>query len=226
MKRAIAALVGFRGALMCGRRAQLPAAGRLAAGGDRLAAMTLAYVLAGNARAEGKRAAGVPDTRSERWKLTYGTLTGTRDERSSGDDYRIDEVLGATHTAHGSIAKTLWHMNANGQVLTEAGIHRADDTDRAALRSPGRSGVTLLGEVDTPVKAFVVKVDPPDGRLAYYFFDRSTFLLDRVEAIVDGRRLSESFDDYRTTQGMTEPWHVQRSDGYATNDEDEVLQSL
>jgi hypothetical protein len=226
MRRAIAAIAVTAVALSSGAARGADQPDISPPPGIRAAAMTLAYVLAGNARADGKRTAGVADTRSESWKVTFGSIAGTRDERSSADDYRVDEILGPSHTAHGQLGKTAWHMNVNGQVLIESGIHHADDVNRASLRSPGHAGVTLAGEVDTPVKAFVVKVDPPGGRLGYYFYDRSTFLLDRVETVVGGRRIAETFDDYRTTQGVTQPWHVHRSDGYETNDEDQVLTAL
>jgi Aspartyl protease len=194
--------------------------------GIKPASVSLAYVLNANAAAEGRLAFGVAQTRAEHWKLSYGSLDGTRDDKTSGRDYRIDTVLGPTHTAEGRIGATQWHMNANGQILIESGMHRSDDVDRAAMRAQGHPGVSLLGQVDAPVAAYVVKVDPPGGRLAYFFYDRKTFLLDREEEIRDGRRVAETLDDYRTTKGLTEPWHLHTTDGFATNDEDELLQSL
>ena len=76
-----------------------------------------------------------------------------------------------------------------------------------------------------PVNAFVVRVEPSGGRLEYRFYDAKTFRLDRLEEIRDGRRFTVTFDDYRTTDGLVEPWHIHTTDGFATNDGDRILLS-
>ncbi|HEX3671884.1 MAG TPA: retropepsin-like aspartic protease [Candidatus Cybelea sp.] len=153
-------------------------------------------------------------------------MTGTITEVEAGDDFREDEVLGPDHVAKGRNAGRLWSMNANGQVCFGGGLHRADEADDAALHTRAHLGITLLGRVQTPADAYVVRVQPPSGRLEYRFYNPKTFLLDRIEEIRHARRLTVSFSDYRTTRGLAEPWHVHVSDGFATNDEDRVLVSL
>ena len=190
------------------------------------ATVTLSQVLLRARKAIGSRSAGTLDTRVAHWKVAFGSLDGTIDEWRSGADFRIDQTLGPDHTAHGEIAGRPWHLNANGQISYGSNLHRRDDVDASALRSTASPGVTLLGEVNAPVAAYVVKVDPPGGRLEYVFFDRRTGLIDRVEELRDGRRIATTFTDYRATKGLTEAWAVHSSDGFATNDDDSTLQSL
>lgn len=190
------------------------------------AAISLENLLRANARAVGTLPPGLPPGRRERWTTALGSMTGTITEVEFGEDFREDEVLGPDHVAKGSSAGRSWSMNANGQVCFGNGLHRSDNVDAVALRSHSRLGVALLGRVQTPIDAYVVRVQPANGRLEYRFFDAKTFLLDRIEEIRQARRLTVSFSDYRTTHGLTDPWHVHVSDGFATNDEDRVLVSL
>lgn len=187
---------------------------------------SLERVLLANALATGKLHPGLSPARRERWSMRFGSMSGTIVYVASGREYREDEILGPDHEARGYDGSTLWSMDANGQVAVGAGIHQSDNVDAAALRSPGHRGVTLLGRTTEPVDAYVVRVQPAGGRLEYRFYDAKSFLLDRVEEIRRDRRVTITFDDYRTTDGLTEPWHVHTSDGFATNDSDRTLQSL
>src|SRR6185437_16362336 len=65
--------------------------------------------------AVGRRTPGAPDTRVERWTITFGSLSGTRDEWRSGRDFRIAETLGPDETGYGRLAGRTWSVNANGQ---------------------------------------------------------------------------------------------------------------
>lgn len=189
------------------------------------AAMTLERLIAANQRAEGTLARAVAPTRRERWKTSFGSMTGTLTFVRSGKNFRAEQTLGPSSTAWGSWGGRAWQMNANGQVAVASGLHRADEIDNFAFEHGG-AGVTLLGRVTEPVSAFVVRVEPPGGRLEYRFYDAKTFRLDRLEEVRNGRRVSVIFDDFRTTEGLVEPWHIHTTDGFATNDGDRVLLSL
>ena len=188
--------------------------------------ISLATLLSRNKFAVGKVDPGTPRTRVEHWTLSYGSLTGTRDGWRDGVDYRVTEVLGPDTESYGVSGGRHWQQNANGQITFENGLHERDATDEAALRTTSSAGVTLLGRTGSPVDAYVVKVDPPGGRLEYVFYDAKTWLIDRVEAVRNGRRTTTTFGDYRLTKGLTEPWHLHWTDGFASNDGDEILQSL
>jgi hypothetical protein len=187
--------------------------------------MTLSRLIAANKRAEGALEHGVAPTRRELWKTSFGAMTGTLTYVESGKNFRADQSLGPSSTAWGSWDGRTWQMNANGQVSLGSGLHRSDDIDSFALEHGG-TGVTLLGRVAQPVDAFVVRVDPSGGRLEYRFYDAKTFRLVRLEEIRDGRRVTVTLDDYRTTDGLVEPWHIHTTDGFSTNDGDRVLLSL
>jgi hypothetical protein len=190
------------------------------------ASTTLDAVLAHHRSAAGRLPATKVYTRQERWSLSRGALSGTLDAVSDGSNEREDETLGPSTVARGTFQGRSWRMNANGQVAFGAGIHRQSEVNAAAVRALAHPGVTLLGQVTDPFEAYVVKVDPPEGRLEYRFYDKTTYLIDRVETVEDGRRITTVNTDYRTTDGLTEPWHVRVTDGFASNDEDRVLQTL
>jgi hypothetical protein len=187
--------------------------------------MTLERLVTAIRHAQGALAHGIAPTRREQWKISFGALTGTLTYVQAGKNYRANQTLGPDSKAWGFSGGRGWHMNANGQVAVDSGLHRSDAIDDAAVARRG-AGVTLLGRVAQPVEAYVVRVDPPGGRLQYRFYDAVTFRLDRVEEIRDGRRLTLTFDDYRTTDGLVEPWHIHTTDGFPTNDGDRVLSAL
>jgi hypothetical protein len=132
---------------------------------------TLERVLRANVLATGRLRPGLSPARRERWSVTFGSLRGTIVYVASGKAYREDEILGPNHEAHGNDGSVLWNMDANGQVALGADLHQSDRVDAAALASREHRGVVLLGRVSEPVDAYVVRVDPPGGRLEYRFYD-------------------------------------------------------
>lgn len=169
-----------------------------------------------------------PRTRIERWTLADRGFDGTREVLASGDDFREDTSLGPFTTARGRLHGVGWSQNENGLVRRETGAHRRDEVSRAALAAApnGSRDVRLIGEVATPKQAFVVEVNPPGGRHEYLYFDKDTLLVTRVDAAWSERRVVTTYDDFRTTGGFTEPWHVHSSDGLEFNDTDDRLGSL
>jgi hypothetical protein len=190
--------------------------------------MTLAALLKRHAAAVGKVTPSLAKTRSETWIYKEGDLSGTQTAITSGDDFRDDEVLGPFHTADGTYHGQEWEQNANGLTHLVMGVHERDDNDRKALAHATRenSGVKLLGQVSSPTNAYVVQVSPPGGRTEYLFYDTSTFMLTRRERAVTQYRVVTTYDDFRATDGLTEPWHVHTSDGRPGNDTDAQMQTL
>lgn len=186
---------------------------------------TLSSVLGMHRHSLGTLAKGVPDTEVDRWTIKTQGLDGTASTVYSGKDSRYDRQLGPLHTAYGELAGRSWHQNENGEVVVERGLHTLDDVSDRALATGGK-GVTLLGTVSKPVSAYVVKVAPKGGRTEYVFYDRSTGLIVRREVARRGRRVVTTYDDFRTTDGVTEAWHFHESDGRPENDEDYVRASL
>jgi hypothetical protein len=190
--------------------------------------MTLAHLLQLHRAAVGTPAAGKPYTATETWKISQGELDGTRELVVSGDDYREDVTLGPFHTASGDYGGKQWLTNKNGETRAQTGLHLRDDIDDAALANAAKknSGVTLLGSVAVPLAAYVVKVAPEGGRTEYVYYDRTTFLITRIDRAVEDRRVVTMYDDFRTTGGVTSAWHIHTSNGLAGDDRDARLQAL
>ena len=186
---------------------------------------TLQQVLAAHKQAIGQAGASAGAT-TETWTLKRGDLTGTWKYLEAGDDYRMDETLGKLHRAEGSFHDQAWDQDYNGYTVLDTGLHRRDEINRKALAaaSQGGSGVTLVGESAKPA-AFVVKINPPGGRVEYRFYDKSTYQLVRKERSIDGLRVVTTYDDFRTRDGVTAPWHEHVTDGRPFNEEDFTLQS-
>ncbi|HVA27892.1 MAG TPA: pepsin/retropepsin-like aspartic protease family protein, partial [Candidatus Baltobacteraceae bacterium] len=163
---------------------------------------------------------------SEQWSVSFGELHGTRTEVWSGRFFRSDEQLGPFHTAYGRDSRGAWHQNENGEVVREAGFHLRDAIDERALDLATGSGVTMLGTVASPTPAYVLKVNPPNGRLEYLFYDRTTYRLIRRDAIRDGRRVSTTFGDYRITGGFAVPFRIHSEDGKPDNVRDDTLTTM
>ncbi len=157
----------------------------------------------------------------------YG-LTGTDRTVTAGADYRDMFTLGPVTTQSGVYHGQQWRINENGIVIYEIGVHKKDQIDaqtlRAAMRAP-TAGVTLAGEVEQPVAAYVLEVNPPDGRLEWLFIDKKTSLLDREDDAYPEKRLTLTYDDYRPVNGEMEPWHTHISDGWPANERDFRVQS-
>jgi hypothetical protein len=157
-------------------------------------------------------------------------LSGTYGYIAHGDDHVESRQLGPMLTRAGDFDGQEWEMNENGYVRLISGVHQSDEASEAAVTQSLTGGSTqylkLLGEVDTPVSAYVIDVNPRGGRHQWYFIERTTGRLVRVESASVDARLVETFDDFRTTGGVVTAWHWHESDGEATNDTDEHTTSL
>ncbi len=178
-------------------------------------AISLRTALAAYRRALGVRAPGTPETLIEHRSVNDGNTTGFESIVRSGDDERIDETIGSTSTSSGSLGGRDWSMNANGEVVIEQGIHRAVEIDRAAVRAAigaqAVRGVTLLGRISQPIDAYVIKVDPPGGVLEYLYIDAHTWVLDANVLSYADHADRYTYDDYRSTLGLSQPWHIHLS---------------
>lgn len=174
----------------------------------------LATVLRAYEHAQGTWTPGRPRTRVLHWSVTEADLTGTEVQTASGADYRVDRTLGGSSEAEGSLGGRSWSQNNNGEVTVESGVHqRVAIDDRAfesALSHPQLpSGeVRFDGRVSQPYDAFVIVVNPPSGVLETLYIDAATSLLDERVLSYPGHTIVYTYDDYRTTLGLTFPWHV------------------
>jgi len=188
--------------------------------------ITLAQIVARHRLAVGKPDAR-PQTRVEQWTYTDGTRSGTQTTYRSGNDYREDRSLGPFHYAHGELGGKTWEQNSNGLTRFLSGIHERTDVNDYALAHLllASSGAQLLGEVASPVPAYVVKVAPQNGYVEYAYFDAATYLLVQDERAESGQRVVWTYDDFRTGNGVRTPWHIHESNGLPNDDQDWKLQS-
>ena len=184
---------------------------------------TLAQVLAAYDESTGTLPKGVTTSREIDTINAYGE-SGTYTEIDSGDDYIETTQLGPVTTSSGSYHGHAWRQNENGYTRTVSGIHeeeqRSDVALTRAIKGENLGSVRLLGEVESPERAYVVDVDPSAGRHEWLFIDASTGRLFRREESRLGHRIVWTFDDFRTIDGQTTPWHQHLFDGFAGNDVD------
>ncbi|HEY7993571.1 MAG TPA: pepsin/retropepsin-like aspartic protease family protein [Candidatus Eremiobacteraceae bacterium] len=189
---------------------------------------TLAQVLASHDKAVGK--SKTPDAATiEGGAISEYGLTGTYSQITSGDDYAMTTTLGPFVTREGMRDRQPWSENENGEVVRVQGIHTSAAADDRALRAAMTSevsGVMLLGEVSSPVSAYVVEVDPPGGRREWLFFDKATGQIDRTETLLATSRVVQTYSDFKARNGVTEAWSGHWSDGQPENDEDWHVTSL
>jgi hypothetical protein len=186
---------------------------------------TLDQILTGYDKA---RARTRPSSVIEDGQVTAYGLKGTYHLVSSGDDFRERIRLGPIAYAYGELGGQEWEQNENGIVILEHDSHQENEIARSALTDHAKNGdrgLTLAGESESP-PAYVIEVHAPGGRHEWQYFDKKTFELVRVDEMYPARRVVDTYDDYRTVDGFTHPWHIHRSDGYAQNDTDFVTSSM
>ncbi len=159
----------------------------------------------------------------EEGKVSINGLTGTYRWVFSDEDYRETTTLGPLSHQFGRLHGVQWTQNENGVVSMLHNVHKQDQTDAEVLakrKTATKGDITLLGESTTPIRAYVVEIHPKNGRHEWRFYDKTTYELVRMERVTSAGRVTDTYSDFRTIDGITEPWHVHRSDGYAQNDED------
>jgi hypothetical protein len=197
--------------------------------GIQQASMTLAEVLALNAKAEGKQLDTFA-TRVEVWTSRSGGTDEITTTAWSGKDFKTTFTWGPIVEQSGRIAGVRWRQNFNGMVVIEGGIHqrseRFDNTLKAAYAGSPGDAVKLLGEVATPFPAFIVQVQPAGDPPTWMFIDKSSGLETRAEGVSGAIRFTTTFRDFRTTDGATVPWIVESTDGRAEDDTTTTRTSL
>jgi hypothetical protein len=183
----------------------------------------LSEILAANQRASGHLASSTADRSIDDWSFTRDGQTGTEHLERSGTDYvsRID--IGPFEESFGQFNGVRWHRDYNGFTSTTLA---SDDESFAPLRVfadlvDPKNDLSLQGETTGAKAAYVIEVKRPQYKHPeWVFVDKSTSLVTRVEWISGKRRVVNVYDDYRTTDGHSDPWHIHDSDGRAQLDYD------
>jgi hypothetical protein len=189
----------------------------------------VADVLASHAKALGRRTPGVPDTAIEDWTFTDSGITGSEHLERSGTDYHSKILRGPFVEEYGQLNGVRWHRDFNGIVSPTTGVE--DDSFYAQRiiedAADPKNDIALAGETTGPHPAYVVKVTV-SGRThpEWIFYDKSTSMIVRVESAPGKRRIVSTYDDFRTTNGLAQFWHVHDSDGRPELDDDWQQTSL
>lgn len=172
---------------------------------------------------------GALDHAIERWAFTGDGMQGTEDLERSGTDYRSHIVEGPFTQDYGQFNGVRWHHDENGYTSLTTGT---DDESFAPLRTlddldDPKNDVSLAGEMPGTLPTYVVKVVRPQRHHPeWVYVDKATGRIARIEYGSGKRYYSHVYDDYRTTNGISEPWHVHDSDGRTAVDWDWTRASL
>lgn len=191
--------------------------------------VSLAQILANHEKAIGTRAAGQRDSVVEHWTFIDSGMSGTEDLQRDGTDYHSRIVYGPFVDEYGQHGESRWHQDANGFTcatteIDERSFYATRVTEDAA---DPKNDASVLGKTLGADPAYVVSVKRPGKKhLEFVFYDADSAQVVRVEAPTDKRRLIQTFDDFRVTDGISRPWHVHDTDGRPELDDDWKLMSL
>ena len=183
----------------------------------------LSEVLKSHDAAVGHRPPGAPDNSIEDWTFSGDGQHGTEQVQRAGTDYASQITRGPFTESYGQFDGARWHRDYNGFTSTTYG----DEYETflplrvLALLEDPKNDVSLKGEVPGPPAAYVIEVKRPQHRHPdWVFVDKTTYLVDRVEIASGKRQLVSTYSDYRSTDGLQEPWRIHDSDGRAELDYD------
>lgn len=189
----------------------------------------LAQILANHEKAVGTRAAGQRDSVIEHWTFTDSGMSGTEDLQRNVTDYHSRIVYGPFVDEYGQHGETRWHQDANGFTspttkIDERSFYATRVTEDAA---DPKNDASVIGKTSGAHPAYVVQVKKPGSKHSeFVFYDADSAQVVRVEVPTDKRRLIQTFDDFRVTDGIARPWHVHDTDGRPDLDDDWKLASL
>ncbi|MGA8839963.1 MAG: aspartyl protease family protein [Candidatus Aquilonibacter sp.] len=183
----------------------------------------LSDVLKSHDAAVGHRPAGAPDNSIEDWTFVGDGQHGTEHVQRAGTDYASQITRGPFTESYGQFDGARWHRDYNG--FTSTTFSEEYETFLPlrvlALLEDPKNDVSLKGETTDPSAEYVIEVKRPQHRHPdWVFVDKATYLIDRVEIASGKRRLVSTYSDYRSTDGLREPWHIHDADGRAQLDYD------
>lgn len=159
----------------------------------------------------------------EDWRLTQAGQTGSFRVHRLGRDYRETTQLGPLVYENGMHGGLRWQQNRNGITFTYSGFHERDAISEGAWKSNNDRDVRLIGE-SVPLNAFVIEIDPPNGRHQWLFIDKRTGQTVRVDKLEHNRRVVTTFDDFKPFDGELLPSHIRTVDSLG-NEREQTLVS-
>lgn len=156
-----------------------------------------------------------PDTVIEDWRFTDTGMHGTEHLERDGMNYHSRITRGPFVEEFGQDNGHRWHRDYDGFVSPTTTL---DDESFFAERveedaADPKNDVSVAGETQGSKPAYVVRVKISGGQHPeWVFYDVATGFITRVERVVGNKhRIAATFDDFRTTGGVTTAWHVRDS---------------
>jgi Aspartyl protease len=159
----------------------------------------------------------------EDWRLFQDGTVGSYRVNRIGKDVREMTTLGPLAYERGVLRGQHWEQNRNGIVFTYPGIHDQRDavSDRAFRDPADDRNVHLVGDAPA-LNAYVVEINPANGRHEWRYIDKRSGNLVRREYIERRRRYISSYDDYRIADGVPEPSRTRTVDSLG-NEREQIL---
>ncbi len=149
--------------------------------------------------------------------------TGTFRVNRLGRDYREITTLGPLVYQNGMHGGVRWQQNRNGITFTISGFHERDAISERTWDSNDTRDVRLIGE-SVPLNAFVVEIDPPNGRREWLYIDKQSGQTVRRDYIERNRRFVTTYDDFKPFDGESLPSQIRTVDSLG-NERDLTLVS-
>ena len=147
----------------------------------------------------------------EDWKFVDSGLSGSEHLERSGTDYHSRIVTSAYTEEFGQSGDQRWHRDRNGNTSPTSDL---DDASFIAVRvledaADPKNDVTVAGQTTGEKPAYVLQVKRPDyGHPEWIYYDIASGNVVRVERVVGSDRIVSNYDDFRTVDGVTQPWHI------------------
>ncbi len=191
-------------------------------GGLTASTARLADILARHDKAKGTVELAT-DSVVEKWTFTDSGISGSETLERSGSNYHSVITSGPFVEQFGQLGDKRWHQDANGFTTPSSGVESQSFTAvrvREDAADP-KNDVTIAGETSGPNAAVVLEVRVPGSKHPeWIFYDKTSAQIVRYEHVVRKRRVVETYDDYRTTDGVSEAWHIHDGDGRPELDDD------
>jgi len=152
-----------------------------------------------------------PKSMTEDWAYVDTGLHGTEHLVRSGTDYHSKIKNDAQTDEYGQQAGARWHKDTDGFTTPNTGTENASFYVLRVIEdaSDPKNDVELVGQTTGASPANVVKVTKPGAKHPeWIFFDASTGRIVRFERVSGKHRIATTFDDFRTTDGVTQAWHI------------------
>jgi hypothetical protein len=171
----------------------------------------LPKILSAHEKAVGTPTPGLRDTAIEQWSFTDAGAAGTEHLTRAGSNYRSRITRGPFVVERGQLDGKRWQRDLNG-IVTPTTLREADSFFAQRVLEDAadpKNDVSVAGEIGGPQPCYVLKVTlSGEKHPSWYFYDKATAMIVRVERVMDGRRVTSTYSDFRRAGGIMRFWHI------------------